>query len=166
MELQNIIVKVFLHVKYKNEFKDKSIILYKTMFVQYAKFIMTVLLCIIFLPFSISDLYIGLFSTNECLLKEYEMSMKDYLLLSGYGELILLITTFIIISCQINDGKSMYLYYIIYSGIYTIYTIWNMIGMYILSEYILNYCNTMYEYILISLIIKMMMTMIIVMMLI
>ena len=40
------------------------------MFIQYAKFVMTILLCIIYLPFSITDLYFGIFAENECMLKK------------------------------------------------------------------------------------------------
>lgn len=130
------------------------------MFIQYAKFVMTILLCIIYLPFSITDLYFGIFAENECMLKKNEIPMKDYLLLSGYGELSLLIISILMISTPSNvmTNKLIQIYYIIYGGIYTIYTIWNIFGIYLL--YIYNNC--LYEYILISLTIKVITTCIII----
>jgi multisubunit Na+/H+ antiporter MnhB subunit len=127
--------------------------MHDSIFVCYAKMVIIMLLCMIYLPFGVTDLYLGITSQESCIMNENEFSMKDYLILSGYSELVLLVVSiFIIISPSnfIND-KYIKVYYIIYSGMNTIYMILNLIGIYIYMMYVFNRCIGLSEYIFMSL---------------
>lgn len=130
-------------------------------YIYHAKLIIIMLLCIIFLPFSITDLYLGINSEQLCIIKKHEISMKDYLILAGYAEFMILFFSIWMIltpSKLIND-RLIQIYCIVYSGLYTLYTILNGIGMYVFINHIYNTCNSLSEYILLSLISKFIFTM-------
>ncbi len=141
---------------------------YDSNFLVYAKTLIILLLCTLYLPFSMVDLYFGINSSEQCIIKKYEISMKDYLLLAGYSEMVLLFISVLIVltPSRLITDSIIQLYYIIYTGIYTFYTIWNIIGMYIYTTYLYNVCNSLSEYILISLVSKFIFTIIIIGMLI
>jgi hypothetical protein len=137
---------------------------YEKVYFYYAKLVFVILLCIVYLPFSITDLYFGINSQELCITKKHEISMKDYLILTGYSETILLFVSIWIILTPANliTDKLIKLYLIVYSGIYVLYTIINVIGMYIYMTHVYKTCNGLSEYIFISLTIKFIFTIIIV----
>jgi hypothetical protein len=137
---------------------------YELPYIYHAKLVIIMLLCIVYLPFSVTDLYLGINSQQLCIIKKHEISMKDYLILAGYSEFILLLFSIWMIltpSKLIND-KIIQLYYVIYSGLYTLYTILNILGMYVFINHVYNTCNGLSEYIFISFISKFIFTFILV----
>lgn len=132
--------------------------------VYYAKMIVIMLLCIIYLPFSVTDLYFGIYSQELCIIQKHEMSMKDYLILAGYMEALLLIISIgiIITPSRLITDRLTHLNYVVYSGVYTLYTILNTVGMYVFMTHVYNTCNGLAEYIFVSLISKLIFTVLIV----
>jgi hypothetical protein len=122
-------------------------------YIYHAKLIMIILLCIIYLPFGITDLYLGMYLSNICKYVSYELVVKEYLMIIGYNELLLLIISSIIIITPVRwiHTRLNILYCIIYGATYTIYMIMNIVGLYISIHL---ECNYVIEYILISIIIK------------
>lgn len=132
--------------------------------IYHAKMIVIMLLCIIYLPFSVTDLYFGIYSQELCIIKQHEISMKDYLILSGYTEsLLLLISIAILITpSRLNTDRLTHINYVVYSGVYTLYTILNIVGLYVFITQVYNTCNGLSEYIFVSLLSKLIFTVLIV----
>jgi hypothetical protein len=137
---------------------------YERPYIYHAKLVITILLCIIYLPFSVIDLYLGINSQQLCIIKKHEISMKDYLILAGYSEFILLLFSIcmILTPSKLINAKIIQLYYVIYSGLYTLYTILNILGIYVFINHVYNKCNGLSEYIFISFISKIIFTFILV----
>lgn len=126
------------------------------MYIHYAKFVVTILLCIIYLPFSITDLYLSMYMNNICTQNTYELALKEYLMLISYAETTLLFISIFILLSPLNwiHHRIVLLYTLIYGGIFTIYIGMILIGMYMYMQFINNYCNGLSEYICVSLFFK------------
>jgi hypothetical protein len=136
---------------------------YDPPFVYHAKMLIIMMLCIIYLPFSVTDVYFGMYSQEICIIKQHEISMKDYLILAGYMEVILLLISvgIIITPSRLITDKLLNINLILYSGVYTLYTILNTLGMYVYISHVHNTCTGLSEYIFVSLISKLIFTIII-----
>lgn len=117
--------------------------------------IMTITI-IIMLPIVISDLYFGYISDEQCLKHKYTLSMQEYLIVSGYvGLSMILLTILHILSTKYDQIIQFICYYTIFLGLSIFLFVWNLIGIITYFTHIYVKCdNRVTNYLLVIFIIK------------